>query len=62
MTGPQLYAVYPHGSYDRLPFLTMGTTFHPVSMPTPSVSADLGSAGTSVQSLLSSYLGDFIKR
>ncbi|XP_031442198.1 proteasome subunit beta type-10 [Clupea harengus] len=25
VTGPQLYAVYPHGSYDRLPFLTMGS-------------------------------------
>uniref|UniRef100_A0A8C1U4P2 Proteasome subunit beta n=1 Tax=Cyprinus carpio TaxID=7962 RepID=A0A8C1U4P2_CYPCA len=25
VNGPQLYSVYPHGSYDKLPFLTMGT-------------------------------------
>ncbi|XP_033981892.1 proteasome subunit beta type-10 [Trematomus bernacchii] len=25
VTGPQLYSVYPHGSYDKLPFLTMGS-------------------------------------
>lgn len=25
INGPQLYSVYPHGSYDKLPFLTMGT-------------------------------------
>uniref|UniRef100_A0A3Q1FLB2 Proteasome subunit beta n=1 Tax=Acanthochromis polyacanthus TaxID=80966 RepID=A0A3Q1FLB2_9TELE len=24
VTGPHLYSVYPHGSYDKLPFLTMG--------------------------------------
>ncbi|XP_072304439.1 proteasome subunit beta type-10 isoform X2 [Eucyclogobius newberryi] len=25
VTGPQLYSVFPHGSYDKLPFLTMGS-------------------------------------
>ncbi len=25
VNGPQLYSIYPHGSYDKLPFLTMGT-------------------------------------
>ncbi|KAM6902496.1 proteasome subunit beta type-10 [Xenentodon cancila] len=25
VTGAHLYSVYPHGSYDRLPFLTMGS-------------------------------------
>ncbi|XP_030002429.1 proteasome subunit beta type-10 [Sphaeramia orbicularis] len=25
VTGPHLYSVYPHGSYDKLPFLTMGS-------------------------------------
>ncbi|KAK5851604.1 hypothetical protein PBY51_023146 [Eleginops maclovinus] len=25
VTGAQLYSVYPHGSYDKLPFLTMGS-------------------------------------
>ncbi|KAG9281409.1 proteasome subunit beta type-7-like [Astyanax mexicanus] len=25
VNGPQLYSVYPHGSYDKLPFLTMGS-------------------------------------
>ncbi|XP_063040876.1 proteasome subunit beta type-10 [Engraulis encrasicolus] len=25
VTGAHLYAVYPHGSYDKLPFLTMGS-------------------------------------
>uniref|UniRef100_A0A672PFH6 Proteasome subunit beta n=1 Tax=Sinocyclocheilus grahami TaxID=75366 RepID=A0A672PFH6_SINGR len=25
INGPQLYSIYPHGSYDKLPFLTMGT-------------------------------------
>ncbi|XP_076017913.1 proteasome subunit beta type-10 [Genypterus blacodes] len=25
VSGPQLYSVYPHGSYDKLPFLTMGS-------------------------------------
>lgn len=24
VTGAHLYSVYPHGSYDKLPFLTMG--------------------------------------
>ncbi|XP_008322667.1 proteasome subunit beta type-10 [Cynoglossus semilaevis] len=25
MTGAHLYSIYPHGSYDKLPFLTMGS-------------------------------------
>ncbi|XP_077078649.1 proteasome subunit beta type-7-like [Siphateles boraxobius] len=25
INGPQLYSIYPHGSYDKLPFLTMGS-------------------------------------
>ncbi|KAK1788962.1 hypothetical protein P4O66_015862 [Electrophorus voltai] len=25
VNGPQLYSVFPHGSYDKLPFLTMGS-------------------------------------
>uniref|UniRef100_A0A673IEA9 Proteasome subunit beta n=1 Tax=Sinocyclocheilus rhinocerous TaxID=307959 RepID=A0A673IEA9_9TELE len=25
VNGPQLFSIYPHGSYDKLPFLTMGT-------------------------------------
>lgn len=24
VTGAHLYSIYPHGSYDKLPFLTMG--------------------------------------
>lgn len=24
-TGPQLYTVYPHGSTDKLPYVTMGS-------------------------------------
>ena len=24
VTGAHLYSVYPHGSYDKLPYLTMG--------------------------------------
>ncbi|XP_072530131.1 proteasome subunit beta type-10 [Salminus brasiliensis] len=25
VNGPQLYSIFPHGSYDKLPFLTMGS-------------------------------------
>ncbi|MBN3312672.1 PSB7 protein, partial [Atractosteus spatula] len=25
VTGPHLYSIYPHGSFDRLPFVTMGS-------------------------------------
>lgn len=25
ITGPSLYTIYPHGSTDRLPFVTMGS-------------------------------------
>lgn len=28
VTGAHLYSVYPHGSYDKLPFLTMGIDLH----------------------------------
>lgn len=30
VTGAHLYSVYPHGSYDKLPFLTMGMFFFSV--------------------------------
>lgn len=32
VNGPQLYSVYPHGSYDKLPFLTMGTAIIMISL------------------------------
>jgi 20S proteasome subunit beta 2 len=25
VTGPQLYTIYPHGSTDKLPYVTMGS-------------------------------------
>lgn len=28
-TGAHLYSVYPHGSYDKLPYLSMGTCPRP---------------------------------
>ncbi|XP_037547897.1 interleukin-6 receptor subunit beta [Nematolebias whitei] len=33
VTGAHLYSVYPHGSYDKLPFLTMENVVHLMTVP-----------------------------
>lgn len=35
VTGAHLYSVYPHGSYDKLPYLTMGTSSCPSCLLVP---------------------------
>ena len=44
VTGAHLYGVYPHGSYDKLPYVTMGTSSSPRCLH-PNASA-LGQQGT----------------